>query len=255
MRIRVLAPAACLALSCSSRARRRGRGHQEAAAILVHRRGDRPRRRRSRRTCMDRARPPTGCTRSSPRLQEAHDGALRRAHGSVQEHDAAFGPEPTGAGTEHVHELRQRLVEPVHRVLPVGEGVVEDAPAARRVAALALDEAVALDHVDQPLPGVASQARVGLDPPHEVPERPLPVQVAVALLLAVLRQEFVEGGVGFAHGGIGAGGAPESKRTAQALEGAREGGDDLVRIGAHARTLEPARAGACQRQDGTCLVG
>ena len=139
-------------------------------------------------------------------LEQARDRALGRAHRTVQQQHAPLGAQPTGPGAHDLDQVRQRLVEPVDRVAPFAERVVEDLPAPHVPAPLVVVEAVRLDHVEQALPGVARDARLLLDQREVLLEAALPGELAEHLRREGLTDEIEEGFVGFGHGAFLLGG-------------------------------------------------
>jgi hypothetical protein len=85
-------------------------------------------------------------------LEEAGDGALGRAHGPVEEEDAALGAQAVGGRFQGGHQAHQGLVQAEDGVLAPFKGVVKEAV----VEELLPEEGVLLhpvgqDHVVGPL--------------------------------------------------------------------------------------------------------
>src|SRR6185369_12221795 len=121
-------------------------------------------------------------------LEEAGDGALARAHRSVEEDDALLGAVQLRGGLEDVHQLHQRDVEAEDRVAATEALVAEEVVADELLLVVdVLRLPVAEDHVVDPLEGGAGHPRVLANQIQVVLEAPLPVQLRVLLAVLELR--------------------------------------------------------------------
>src|SRR6185369_9187310 len=121
-------------------------------------------------------------------LEEAGDGALARAHRSVEEDDALLGAVQLRGGLEDVHQLHQRDVEAEDRVAAAEALVAEEVVADELLLVVdVLRLPVAEDHVVDPLEGGAGHPRVLANQIQVVLEAPLPVQLRVLLAVLELR--------------------------------------------------------------------
>jgi len=111
-----------------------------------------------------------------PFLEQPDDGALRTAHGPVQEEHSSLAAVSVGGRLEYVHERGERPLEAKDGVAAVFVRVVEEPVSGHLVLAnLNVFSPVRADHVVQPLEGRPGDLREGPDDVQVFLEGSLPV--------------------------------------------------------------------------------
>ena len=128
-----------------------------------------------------------------PLLEQPHDGALGRAHRAVEQDDPPLGAVTLGRGVEDVHQLHERDVEPVDRVLAQSVRVVEEAVVGDPLLGIdVLVGPVGQDHVVETLVGGPGDLGILGHQVDVVLERPLPAQFAEGIQVLELSDQGVD---------------------------------------------------------------
>ncbi len=123
-----------------------------------------------------------------PLLEQPADGRLRGADRAVQQQDTPLGAVAQRGGLEYLHELHQRQIQTVDRILPAPNGVVEEVVVDDLLLVLGVAPAPeGGDHVIEALERIPRQGRVLRHHLQVIGERALPVKILVErVILAFL---------------------------------------------------------------------